>query len=89
MKPIVHSFVWPFASRRSFDQLFLSGGYSKNSVTVIGTDPGITAAFNGGTHMPFEDVALYRVIPGAIVVDCTDITMFTSFLRIAKSTLRA
>jgi transketolase len=85
MKPIVHSFG-PFASRRSFDQLFLSGGYSKNSVTVIGTDPGITAAFNGGTHMPFEDVALYRVIPGAIVVDCTDITMFTSFLRIAKDT---
>ncbi len=83
MKPIVHTFG-PFASRRCFDQIFLSGGYAKNSITVIGTDPGITASFNGGTHMPFEDVALYRAIPGAIIIDVTDITMLTSFLRQAK-----
>jgi len=85
MKPIVHSFG-PFASRRCFDQVFLSGGYAGNSVTVIGTDPGITAAFNGGTHMPFEDMALYRAIPHAIVVDCTDVSMLSSFLKTAKDT---
>lgn len=79
-RPIVHTFG-PFASRRCFDQAFLSGGYAGNSVTVIGTDPGITAAFNGGTHMPFEDMALYRTIPQAIVVDVTDVTMLVSFLR--------
>ena len=79
-RPIVHTFG-PFASRRCFDQAFLSGGYAGNSVTVIGTDPGITAAFNGGTHMPFEDMALYRTIPEAIVVDVTDVTMLVSFLR--------
>ena len=82
-KPIVHTFG-PFASRRVFDQVFLSGGYAKNSITVIGTDPGITAAFNGGTHMPFEDVALYREIPGAVICDCTDVTMLQTFLRTAK-----
>lgn len=82
-KPICHSFG-PFASRRCYDQLFLSGGYAKNSITVIGSDPGITAAFNGGTHMPFEDVALYRSIPGAVIVDTTDITMLRSFLTMAK-----
>lgn len=79
-KPIVHSFG-PFASRRCYDQIFLSGAYAKNSVTVIGTDPGITAAFNGGTHMPFEDMALYRAIPGAVVVDVTDVSMLTAFLH--------
>ncbi len=84
-KPIVHTFG-PFASRRVFDQVFLSGGYAKNSVTVIGTDPGITAAFNGGTHMPFEDMALYREIPGAVVCDCTDVSMLKSFLHTAVST---
>ena len=26
----------------------------------IGSDPGICAAYNGGTHMPFEDCALWR-----------------------------
>ncbi|NCB31716.1 MAG: transketolase family protein, partial [Clostridia bacterium] len=57
-KPIVHTFG-PFASRRCFDQVFLSAGYAKNDITVIGTDPGVTAMFNGGTHMPFEDIALY------------------------------
>lgn len=79
-KPVVHSFG-PFASRRCYDQIFLSGAYAKNSVTVIGTDPGITAAFNGGTHMPFEDMALYRAIPDAIVVDVTDVSMLIAFLH--------
>ena len=74
MKPIIHTFG-PFASRRCYDQIFLSGGYAGNSITVIGTDPGVTAAFNGGTHMPFEDTGLYRLIPGAIICDVTDIAM--------------
>ena len=79
-KPIVHTFG-PFASRRCYDQLFLSGGYAKNSITVIGTDPGVTATMNGGTHMPFEDVALYRAIPGSTIVDVTDPNMLESVLR--------
>ena len=74
MKPIIHTFG-PFASRRCYDQIFLSGGYAGNSITVIGTDPGVTAAFNGGTHMPFEDTGLYRLIPNAIICDVTDIAM--------------
>lgn len=82
-KPIVHSFG-PFVSRRSYDQIFLSGGYAGNSITIIGTDPGITAAFNGGTHMPFEDMALYRAIPNAVICDATDIPMLESFLKAAK-----
>ena len=79
-RPIIHSFG-PFASRRCFDQIFLSGGYAKNDVTVIGTDPGVTAAMNGGTHMPFEDVALYRVIPGSTVLEPSDPTCLKSLLK--------
>ncbi|MDO5399586.1 MAG: transketolase C-terminal domain-containing protein [Eubacteriales bacterium] len=79
-KPIVHTFG-PFASRRCYDQVFLSGGYAKNDITIIGTDPGVTATLNGGTHMPFEDVALYRALPGATVIDVTDPTMLESVLR--------
>lgn len=82
-KPIMHTFG-PFASRRCFDQIFLSGGYAGNSVTVIGTDPGVCATFNGGTHMPFEDVALYRTIPGSMVFDITDTAMLESVLEQCK-----
>ena len=79
-KPIVHTFG-PFASRRCYDQAFLSGGYAKNDITIIGTDPGVTATLNGGTHMPFEDVALYRALPGSTVIDVTDPTLLISVLR--------
>lgn len=79
-KPICHTFG-PFASRRCFDQVFLAGGYSGNDITMIGTDPGICAAFNGGTHMPFEDMALYRSIPTATVIDIADANQLTSVLH--------
>jgi len=61
-----------FASRRVYDQFFLSANYAKLNVKLIGTDPGVTAAFNGGTHMPFEDLALMRVIPGLTVLEPSD-----------------
>ena len=79
-KPLAHSFA-PFASRRVFDQVFLSAAYAKNDITILGSDPGVTAALNGGTHMPFEDVALYRSIPTAIIFDPTDNVQLEDILR--------
>jgi transketolase len=61
-----------FASRRVFDQFFLSANYARLNVKLVGTDPGVTAAFNGGTHMPFEDLALMRVVPGLTVLEPSD-----------------
>ena len=78
-KPIVHSFG-PFASRRCFDQAYLSGGYAHNAMTIIGTDPGVCAQLNGGTHMPFEDMALYRSLPGAYVIDIADTVQLSDLL---------
>ncbi len=71
MTVFVHTFGC-FASRRCFDQAFLSAGYSHLPVHIVGTDPGVTAAFNGATHMPFEDGALYLTVPDAVVVDPCD-----------------
>ncbi|MDL2257663.1 transketolase family protein [Eubacteriales bacterium OttesenSCG-928-K08] len=79
-KPIAHSFGI-FASRRVYDQAFLSAGYGQNPITLIGSDPGVTAAYNGGTHMPFEDMALYRALPGSTVLDITDPAMLDNILR--------
>jgi transketolase len=61
-----------FASRRVFDQFFISANYAGLNVKLTGTDPGISAAFNGGTHMPFEDVGLMRMIPGLTIYEPCD-----------------
>ncbi|MDR0550630.1 MAG: transketolase family protein, partial [Spirochaetaceae bacterium] len=82
-KPYIHTFG-PFASRRCFDQLFLSVAYAGNSVRVFGSDCGVTAAFNGGTHMPFEDMALLRAVPGSTVIDISDGAMLESIMKQVK-----
>ncbi len=69
--PYIHSFGC-FSSRRAYDQLFISVGYTHQTVHVIGSDPGITAQYNGGTHMPFEDIALFRQIPDFIIYEPSD-----------------
>lgn len=75
-----HSFGC-FAARRMFDQAFLAAGYSELPVHVIGSDPGVTAAFNGATHMPFEDCALYMTIPNAVVIDSCDYVQTKSLTK--------
>lgn len=69
--PYVHSFG-PFMSRRVADQVFMSGAYSKANVKIIGSDPGVVAQYNGGTHMPFEDIAIMRSIPEIKIVEPAD-----------------
>jgi transketolase len=78
--PFAHSFG-PFATRRCFDQLFLSVGYAKNNVRVIGSDPGVTAAYNGGTHMPFEDMGIVRNIPTATILEPVDSAMLKDLMK--------
>lgn len=69
--PFVHTFG-PFATRRAFDQVYLSGGYAHNTINIWGSDPGFTVGANGGTHTTWEDMALMRTIPGAVVCDAAD-----------------
>jgi transketolase len=75
-----------FASRRVYDQFFLSSNYARLNVKLTGTDPGATAAFNGGTHMPFEDLALMRAIPKLTVLEPSDPTSLAAFVRTAAET---
>ncbi len=65
----------PFATRRCYDQNFISVAYSKRNVKIVGTDPGIAAELNGGTHMPFEDMGIMRNIPEMVIVEPTDTAM--------------
>lgn len=69
--PFTHTFT-PFATRRVCDQVTLSVAYAGLNVKMVGSDPGVTAELNGGTHMSMEDVAIMRNIPNMIVFEPTD-----------------
>ncbi|MDR1903606.1 MAG: transketolase family protein [Treponema sp.] len=70
-KPFIFSFAC-FVTRRVCDQLMLSIAYAKQNVKIVGTDPGIGAELNGGTHMTFEDVGVLRSIPGMVIYEPVD-----------------
>lgn len=83
--PFTHTFG-PFAARRACDQIFMSCAYAKQNVKVVGSDPGITAALNGGTHMPFEDLGIMSTIPEMTVVEPCDIVSVHEVTKLAKET---
>ena len=78
--PFVHTFG-TFATRRCYDQVFMSGAYAKANMRIVGSDPGITAAYNGGTHMPFEDLGIMRNIPEMSVIVPTDSIMLKDIIK--------
>ena len=77
--PFAFSFA-PFATRRCYDQIFISVAYSKLPVKIVGSDPGVMAEANGGTHMPFEDMSIMRAIPHMVCFEPTDATMLEKAL---------
>jgi transketolase len=73
--PFTHTFT-PFATRRCCDQVTLSVAYAGLNVKITGSDPGVTAELNGGTHMSMEDVAIMRNIPGMVIYEPVDSAQF-------------
>ena len=80
MVPYCHTFGC-FATRRCLDQIFVSAAFAKANIRIIGSDPGITAAMNGATHMPFEDMGSLRDIPGVTIIEPTDSIMLDNVIR--------
>ncbi|MHB9152243.1 MAG: transketolase family protein [Spirochaetales bacterium] len=78
-----------FASRRAFDQFFISCAYAKLPVTLVGTDPGVSAAYNGGTHMPFEDIGIMRTVPALDIVEPSDAVSLEAFVMALAASPRA
>ena len=83
--PFTHTFG-TFATRRVMDQIFVSAAYARLNVKIIGSDPGITATLNGGTHMPLEDIGMMRCVPAVTIVEPADSVMLEDILRQAKDT---
>lgn len=69
-----------FASRRGFDQIYISCAYANFNAKIIASDPGICTEINGGTHMAFCDVAIMRGIPNITIIEPTDSVMLEDLL---------
>lgn len=69
--PFIHSFA-AFASRRIADQIFVSGIYARQNVRIVGSDPGISAGPNGGTHISLEDIGILRSMPKTVILEPCD-----------------
>ena len=70
-----------FASRRVYDQIYLSVAYANTNVKIVGTAPGITQGPNGGTHMDFQDVAIMRVMPNMHVYSPADVYELKAMMK--------
>lgn len=69
--PFITTFA-PFATRRICDQVAVSIAYAKQNVKIVGTDPGIVAELNGGTHMSVDDIGIMRGMPNMTVFEPVD-----------------
>lgn len=78
--PFVHTFA-AFASRRVMDQIFMSCAYADLNVKIVGSDPGVVAQMNGGTHTANEDIAMMRTLPNVTVVEVTDAVALPQILE--------
>ena len=77
--PFISSFT-PFATRRICDQIAISIAYAKQNVKIVGSDPGISAQLNGGTHMSMEDIGVLRSIPTMVIFEPVDEEQFVQAL---------
>lgn len=82
MIPFVSSFAC-FAAQRACDQALNSVAYNGFNVKVVGTYAGLTSEKNGGTHISICDLAIFRSMPGFVVIDPGDPDEFESVLCFA------
>lgn len=83
--PFAHTFA-AFAGRKCVDQVFLAACYSQLNLKLIGSDPGITAATNGGTHQAMEDMGLFMAYPDITLLEPSDGVQYAYLLRLMKET---
>ncbi|CRK85051.1 transketolase family protein [Neobacillus massiliamazoniensis] len=57
-----------FLTGRGFDQMRISVCYSNNNVKIVGHNAGTSAAQEGATHLPLEDISLMRSLPRMTVI---------------------
>ncbi len=81
--PFTHTFA-SFQSRKTLDQIFLSGGFGRLNCKYVGSDPGIMAMSNGASHMALEDMGVLMNVPSLTLLEPSDPVMLESLMRQVK-----
>jgi transketolase len=69
--PFVNAYA-NFLLGNGWEQIHISVSYANQNVKIIGHNIGASSGKDGPTHLPFEDIALMRVLPGMIVLEPAD-----------------
>ena len=77
--PFTHTFSC-FAARKCIDQAFLSACYAGLNVKMIGSDGGVTASTNGGSHQAMEDMGIFNSLNNITLVEPADANMMAALL---------
>lgn len=83
--PFAHTFA-AFAGRKCLDQIFMAACYPGMNFKFIGSDPGITAAFNGGSHQAYEDMGSMICFNNITLLEPSDGIMCRELLKMMKDT---
>ncbi len=83
-KPYIETFA-PFASRRICDQIAISVCYAGLNVKIVGTDGGVGAELNGGTHMSVEDIGVLRSIPNLVIFEPADAVQLRAAMPVVNA----
>ena len=75
-----------FMALRAADQVRNCICYNDLDVKVCGIYSGITGEINGGTHIPVEDVAIFRALPNMRIVEPGDANEFYQMMQVAAKT---
>lgn len=81
--PFITTFA-PFATRRVCDQLAISVCYARQNVKIVGTDPGVSAELNGGTHMGLEDIGVIRPLVNMVIFEPVDAIQLTKAMPVIR-----
>ncbi|MGG1658500.1 transketolase family protein [Brevibacillus sp. NRS-1366] len=57
-----------FLTGRAYDQMRISVCYANNNAKIVGHNAGTSAAQEGATHLPLEDISLMRSLPRMTVL---------------------
>ncbi|KUO60401.1 MAG: transketolase [Gracilibacter sp. BRH_c7a] len=69
--PFVNAYA-NFLLGNGWDQIRISVCYANKNVKIIGHNIGASSGKDGPTHLPLEDIALTRALPGMTVIEAVD-----------------